>query len=334
MRAYHPERDYYAVLGVSRTASPRDIKTAFRKLAIQHHPDRNKGSAEAAQKFIYASQAYEVLADPSSRSMYDQMCGRSFGHGMSDSAAETEHVLSRHIFMKYARTYAQGVHALHEACVAENNLQHPRYACADGTVRYRPFTLREDLIARLIEFNTLTNPDGSQRSLEDRLVLSSMWNNSCTGVIRKKKSTKYKIVPIFEPAITLAKGKTLWSLPVSYDDINVPELDSSKGIYNRPIPKDKICDHEGWRFAGEDDVPTLREYVAFVEEARAQTGLSTEAYMAFYLSGNIAERDISGALFVSSLDNDSGANGGDLDSGGSFVRRSPVAKNFQRQIEG
>lgn len=69
------KRDYYDVLGLSRDANEDDIKKAYRKLALQHHPDRNPGSQEAEERFKEATEAYEVLKDPQKRSTYDQ-----FGH--------------------------------------------------------------------------------------------------------------------------------------------------------------------------------------------------------------------------------------------------------------
>ncbi len=66
-------RDYYEVLGVPRTASPDEIKSAYRKLARQHHPDMNKENPKAAEeKFKELSEAYEVLASPEKRQRYDQ----------------------------------------------------------------------------------------------------------------------------------------------------------------------------------------------------------------------------------------------------------------------
>ncbi len=69
------KRDYYEVLGLGRDATENDVKKAYRKLALQHHPDKNPGSKEAEEKFKEASEAYEVLKDPQKKSTYDQ-----FGH--------------------------------------------------------------------------------------------------------------------------------------------------------------------------------------------------------------------------------------------------------------
>src|SRR5262244_2789820 len=67
--------DYYEVLSVTRTASDQELKAAYRKLAMQYHPDRNPGNAEAEGKFKEASEAYQVLSDPQKRAAYDR-----FGH--------------------------------------------------------------------------------------------------------------------------------------------------------------------------------------------------------------------------------------------------------------
>lgn len=69
------KRDYYEVLGVAREVSDQEIKSAYRKLALKYHPDKNHGSKEAEEKFKEAAEAYSVLSDPDKRSRYDH-----FGH--------------------------------------------------------------------------------------------------------------------------------------------------------------------------------------------------------------------------------------------------------------
>jgi len=86
------KRDYYDVLGVSKSAKQKEIKSAYRKLAMKYHPDRNPGDKKAEDKFKEAAQAYEVLSDTDKRKKYDQfghagvdgsMGGGGFGQGMS-----------------------------------------------------------------------------------------------------------------------------------------------------------------------------------------------------------------------------------------------------------
>jgi len=66
------KQDYYEILGVARDASPAEIKSAYRKLALKYHPDRNPGNKEAEEKFKKAAEAYEILSNKEKRSQYDQ----------------------------------------------------------------------------------------------------------------------------------------------------------------------------------------------------------------------------------------------------------------------
>lgn len=75
------KRDYYEVLGVSKNATEEEIKKAYKKKAIQYHPDRNPGNKEAEEKFKEAAEAYDVLHDPQKRARYDQFGFSGMGEG-------------------------------------------------------------------------------------------------------------------------------------------------------------------------------------------------------------------------------------------------------------
>ena len=87
------KRDYYEVLGVSKSASADEIKSAYRKLAMKYHPDRNPGDEEAKSKFQEASEAYEVLSNDEKRQRYDQFGhqGVNFGPGGFDFGRDFSH---------------------------------------------------------------------------------------------------------------------------------------------------------------------------------------------------------------------------------------------------
>ena len=75
------KRDYYEVLGVSRGADEKDIKKAYRRVAMKYHPDRNPDDPDADDKFKEATEAYDVLTDSEKRAAYDQ-----FGHAGVDQS--------------------------------------------------------------------------------------------------------------------------------------------------------------------------------------------------------------------------------------------------------
>ena len=91
------KRDYYEVLGVAKTATADEIKKAYRKKAIQYHPDKNPGDKEAEEKFKEAAEAYEVLSDPQKRQRYDQFghAGMSGAGGFSGGGMSMEDIFSQ-----------------------------------------------------------------------------------------------------------------------------------------------------------------------------------------------------------------------------------------------
>ena len=91
------KRDYYEVLGISKGASEQDLKSAYRKLAMQYHPDRNPGDKEAEEKFKEAAEAYSVLSDAQKRAAYDAygFQGVSGAGGFDPSAMDLGDILSQ-----------------------------------------------------------------------------------------------------------------------------------------------------------------------------------------------------------------------------------------------
>ncbi len=81
------KRCFYEVLSVERTASDSDIKAAFRKQAMQCHPDRNPADKDAEHKFKEINEAYEVLKDPDKRAAYDRFGHAAFEHGVGGGTA-------------------------------------------------------------------------------------------------------------------------------------------------------------------------------------------------------------------------------------------------------
>ncbi len=90
------KEDYYDILGLSKGASPAEIKKAYRKKAIQYHPDKNPGNAEAEAMFKKAAEAYEILGDEQKRSRYDQFGHQAFeGGGFGGGGMNMEDIFSQ-----------------------------------------------------------------------------------------------------------------------------------------------------------------------------------------------------------------------------------------------
>jgi len=99
------KRDFYEVLGVERSTTLDDIKKAYRKLALQYHPDRNPSNVEAEERFKEATEAYEILSEPEKRQLYDQYGMAAFTPGGAGRGGRQREPAARH-----ALRPASGVH--------------------------------------------------------------------------------------------------------------------------------------------------------------------------------------------------------------------------------
>src|SRR6188768_1497248 len=97
------KRDYYEILGVTKTATPEEIKKAYRKVAIQFHPDKNPDNKEAEEKFKEAAEAYEVLSDSDKRAQYDR-----FGHSRGNGGHSNQHMNMDDIFSQFGDVFGGG----------------------------------------------------------------------------------------------------------------------------------------------------------------------------------------------------------------------------------
>ena len=233
---------------------------------------------------------------------------------------EKEATEGRYILMPRTATYAQGLHALRNACQADENSVHPVFTLDDGSKIYRPLTFKEDITARVTDYNTLHNPDGSERTPEERLKLfTERWLDSCTGIAYQKGTGKFKVVLQSKELITLPEGFNSGYFPITYNGMVDVELDRTGATYNALLTKEQVETHPAWRAAVEDDVTLLREYrdIVFAEK-------KTETAMGFWLRSDIPEDQLR-ALFVFDLSDDSNANGFiNLNSYGSFLHVAPV----------
>ena len=226
-----------------------------------------------------------------------------------------------YILMPQTNRYAQGVHALQQACVDESNKNHPT---KNGI--YRPLIFKEDLQARLEDYETLRDERGNERSFDDRIRFFKRWLDSCCGVAYKGGTTKFKLVPICNELVTIDQGFNRAALDVNYGSIQGTELDSGKAKCGKLLTKSEIENHPAWIAAVEGDVELLKSYrdVVFdiLRERNPQKKMPSKA-MRFWVL-NSPSNDQLRALFVNNLGYDSNAYGSNyLKYYGSFLRVAP-----------
>ena len=104
------KRDFYEVLGVAKNASPEELKSAYRKLAVKHHPDKNPGDKTSEDKFKEASEAYGILSDQEKKQNYD-----NFGHAAFEGGGGRQGVaLVVQIFLIFLKIFLEILEAVED----------------------------------------------------------------------------------------------------------------------------------------------------------------------------------------------------------------------------
>src|SRR6188768_3142118 len=102
------KKDYYEILSVTKTASGEEIKKAYRKVAMQYHPDRNPDNKEAEEKFKEAAEAYEVLSDADKKAKYDRFGHSAFAPGSGGFSGSTN-VNMEDIFSQFGDIFGEDI---------------------------------------------------------------------------------------------------------------------------------------------------------------------------------------------------------------------------------
>ncbi len=185
----------------------------------------------------------------------------------------------------------------------------------------RPFTLKENLRARIEDYNTLTNPDGTQRTEEERQRFFNTWLDSCTGIHYLARTTRFKIISQSPQLITLAQAPAVNYLPIPYAQSAGREMDNTAGgtKYNQDLTRAEVLEQPAWLAAVEEDRVLLGE--VFDVMRAVKNGSADWKGMGFYVYPNKPQDELR-PLFVDSHGGDGNANGGNLlGSDGRFLRQ-------------
>src|SRR3989344_8632286 len=218
-------------------------------------------------------------------------------------------IKGRYELMPQANTYALGVEAVRNT--ATNN----PFIQDNGSRIYRPLTFKENIEARVNDYETSKDKDGNERTPEERLRFFNTWLDSSTGIAFKKGSTLFKIINECSELITIDSAFNEAYLPVDYSKLQGNELDSSKGTYNKGLTKEQVIEHESWIAALQGDKSLLKNYAEIVFNVKKGNEL-----MGFYVRSNTGNDELR-ALCVGSLASDSNAGDRVLGSVARFLRK-------------
>ena len=246
---------------------------------------------------------------------------------VSDVSNNKNAIISNGEYIKLPKTdtYATGVVALQAFLKANPSDTHPKFTLSNGSNVYRPLTFKENIEARVTEYQTDKNADGSTRTAEQKIELFKNWIDSCTGIAYEKKKSKFKIIPICDSVISIPEDFNDAFYPVTYSKLIGKELDSATDLYNQDLTLQQVLVHPAWITALEDDKTLLKTYAKITFDL-LKSKYSKESGMGFYIQSNTAKDELR-ALFVNSVGDGSNAGGDyDLSDGARFLRVAPFAK--------
>ena len=229
----------------------------------------------------------------------------------------------RYILMPEKNNYAKGVHALRTKCEKEADCSHPLFVQDDENRIYRPLTFKENIEARVNDFNTLYNQNGKERKKSDRLRFFSRRRlDSCTGIAYKGGSTKFKLISQSRELITLPKEFNNEHIAIDYDSLTGVELDTKEAVYNNQLTRNQVENHPAWLAVVDGDSHLLKAHTDIVFNTLTQLN----AAMSFYVRQDTAQDELR-ALFVYDLVSNSDAVGLNfLSDFGSFLLVAPSSR--------
>ena len=217
-------------------------------------------------------------------------------------------------------TYANAVHELRDSLRSNPSQAHPIFISSNGAI-FRPLTYKENIEARINDFETKKNPDDTLRTADELQKLFKVYLDSCTGIAYKAGTTKFKINPICSELITIDKAFNETFKPIDYNSFQGVELDSADDVYNSLLTKTQFLNHKGYKALYDSDANLMNAYWNIIHSLTSQDEL-----MGLRVRQN-TKKDELRALCGSSIGGDSGASGGSsLSNGARFLRVAPFAK--------
>jgi len=216
--------------------------------------------------------------------------------------------------------YAKTVHELQKTLTANSNNTHP-FIKDKNTKIYRPLTFKENIEAKINNYETLNTPNNTPRSDEEREKLFKVYLDSCTGIAYQKGTTKFKINPVCEELITIDKKFKDEFKTIDFASFAGFALDSKDDIYNKLLTKNQFLNHRAYNALFNNDASLMNNYWSIVNKLTKKDNL-----MAFWVRQNTSKDELR-ALCVDSLGGNSVAVGNvSLDDFARFLLVAPSQK--------